>query len=345
MKTQVSRNTSIRFAQVATGLVTLLVALSCSSPRTIVPSDPYTELPGGLVAVLENANRNAAEGEVERALAAYRRILSARPDHLPTHRAYQDLMLAEDRSAEVREEYRLRLQEGGSPLDWVLLGRVEPNETLREFRFRRALDLDPNFAWGHHAMACLLHDKGQISLALKHQAFSTEKLPGHVEGRLELGDLLRELGRYEEAIEQYEAVLELIPDDEYAEECIAGCLLRMGSLDEARSAFEAILARDPDHLESVLGIASVGLVQKKRRLAEEYLGRALELAPDNPDVHFNVALMHDELGKDDAAAIAAYRRYLDLGGDRPLRATLRIRRIEARHENRSANGSGEEGGG
>ncbi len=246
-------------------------------------------------------------------------------------------MRSQGRDGEVHEEYRLRLQDRGGPLEWCLLGRLETNPTLREFRFRRALELDPGFPWAHVALAGLLRDTGQVGLALEHQEYALERMPDYEEGFLDLADLYRESGRWQDAIETYEYYLERVPDDFYARECIAGCRLRGGDPDGAREAYREILADRPSHVESHLGLAAIALGERRRNEAAEHLEEARKLAPGQPDVYFNLGILAEELDRDLETALDHYRRYLATGGDRRFRANLRIQRLEREIGEREGN--------
>ncbi len=291
---------------------------------------PWAPLPALARPIFERAEGHREAGRLEPALTEYRRVLRVQPDHIPSHQHYQDLMIEQGRAAEVHEEYRLRLQERGEPLDWCLLGRLETNPTLQEFRFRRALEADPEFAWGHIALAGLLRKSGQIVLALEHQQYAVERMPDYLPGHLELADLYRESGRWAEAIEEYEYYRARIPEDFYTLECIAGCQLRQGDLEDAKAAFEEILALRPSHVEAHLGLASMALIERRRNVAASHLETARKLAPIDPDVHFNLGVLSEELDKDYEAAIDHYRRYVELGGAATFRANLRIQRLERR---------------
>ncbi len=278
--------------------------------------------------MLRTAIQAEAEGDSDAALDGYRRSIEIAPDHVPAHRRYQDLMSRLDRRDEVREEYRKRLQERSSAAEWCMLGRLEANPTLQDFRYRRALELDPDFVWAHYALAGVLRRKGQTGLALEHQRRAAAGLPDLPEVRLELAELLREMGQWNEAITEYEAYLGSVGRDLYVEECIAGCLLRLDRRDAARRAYRAIVTKRPDHVNAHLGLASIAIEEEKPRVAERHLSRAREIEPKRAEVYFNLGLLHEELLDDADGALEFYRKYLELDGEQMLRTQLRMRRLE-----------------
>jgi tetratricopeptide (TPR) repeat protein len=72
--------------------------------------------------------------------------------------------------------------------------------------------------------------------------------------------------------------------------------------------------------------------REDRQAAERHLERSLAIDPRNPDVHYNLGLLQEEFLDDPEAALAHYREYLELGGDRRFRVGMRIRRLEQKGE-------------
>jgi cytochrome c-type biogenesis protein CcmH/NrfG len=80
---------------------------------------------------------------------------------------------------------------------------------------------------------------------------------------------------------------------------------------------KALAAKDDPEIRSTLGVALAGLGKLEEAIAEHRA--ALAKKPDDANFHYNLAdalLRHG----DDVAALAAYRRALELAPDRPLMA-------------------------
>ena len=84
-----------------------------------------------------------------------------------------------------------------------------------EDAYRRAVALDPGYADAHCNLGSLLFNSGRVEEARVHFERTVEIAPRHVEGNLNLGTLFEESGADEEALAHYRRALEsdpLFPD-------------------------------------------------------------------------------------------------------------------------------------
>jgi TolB-like protein/Flp pilus assembly protein TadD len=81
-----------------------------------------------------------------------------------------------------------------------------------ESAFRRALELNPNYALAHHMYANLLKGEGRFDEAIAERKRALEVDPLSLRTNALLGDNYYVAGRYDEAIEQYRKTSELDPD-------------------------------------------------------------------------------------------------------------------------------------
>ena len=96
-------------------------------------------------------------------------------------------------------------------------------------------------------------------------------------------------------------------------------LLGLGKIDEAEEVFRSILKQNPDEVGALLGLTRIALASKDSEAAAGTLQTLLKLEPENAEVWLlngNVA----RLDKDDAEALAAYQRTIEL---LPLTITTR----------------------
>ncbi len=77
--------------------------------------------------------------------------------------------------------------------------------------YRRAIELDPNFADAHCNLGSLLFNRGRRNEARRHFEQTIELAPRHVEGHLNLGTLCEEDGAEERALWHYRQALESDP--------------------------------------------------------------------------------------------------------------------------------------
>ena len=112
-----------------------------------------------------------------------------------------------------------------------------------------------------------------------------------------LGETLRELERYEDALLPLERSAALLPDDIHVYLALGWCYKRTGQLAKAIDALERAVAIDAGEAILHYNLACYWSLARNRTLALRYLARSLDLdanyrdlIPDEPD--FN-SLRHD----------------------------------------------------
>ena len=125
----------------------------------------------------------------------------------------------------------------------------------------------------------------------------------YVSQRLMQGDMLRRGNRMAEAGAQYRSVLEVDEDNLRANFGVAMVYLSLGKESKARQAFDKLASIDemfdPEqkHIFNELGISL--RKQGLHDLTLKYYSRALELAPGDEHLHFNIARCRFEMGRYD----------------------------------------------
>lgn len=204
---------------------------------------------------------------------------------------------------------------------------------------RRAIAVQPRFAPAHHLMGMLCGQTERLQEALAALDRALVLDPASVPIRIDRGHVLRLLGDMDEAAASYRAALSMDPQSRLAAvslgdlllarndadgaaqayrsalacpadgRAVKGCVTALDRLErhaEARAACEAVLAREPQHVEAH---AALGYLMLKREFdaagALRHLDRAIELAPQNPELHLNRGMALQDLARVDDA-IAAY---------------------------------------
>ncbi len=162
----------------------------------------------------------------------------------------------------------------------ILLGRIylatdEPQQAATHLR--RTLERDPDSGPGHYYYGRLLYRQGHYTAAATHLQRALAWQPQDFWLHYELGRALQQAGRSEAALGQYHQAL--------------------------------ALERRPEALNA---IGALHLLAGRTQVARTHFLQALELAPDNPEVHVNLALIELE-HRDHAAAIDRLRQVLARG--------------------------------
>ncbi|MFE7630124.1 tetratricopeptide repeat protein [Kocuria sp. NPDC057446] len=184
------------------------------------------------------------------------------------------------------------------------LGRVE--EALAQYE--AASGLDPDDASVSEKRMEVLFDLGRIEEGLREALRGIDLLPSGYEKAYahdRVGDRLRELGRVEEALAQYEAAVQLQPDSAWMQRDLINLLVQLGRVEEA-------IAR-AGSIENVAGQVAYrrGLGDRLRELGrvEEALAQyeaAVQLQPDSPAIQRHLADLQMFMGRT-AEALRIFR--------------------------------------
>ena len=257
--------------------------------------------------MLEDAIALHTQGRLAEAEAAYRAILAREPEN-----------------AAVGHRLGLLALDAGMPQAAVpIFERVcqlAPNDAaaqanrglayLQTNRFaealgalNRAITLEPGLFQAHlHRGMALQHlSRPQEALASFTRALELRDDPG-TRNRRAL--LLDELGRYEEALEDFRLALAANPENPLAHSNCGHGLVRLHCYGEALSYFEKAVALKPD--EAGLHYNLADPLKALGRLTEAVAAydRAIALAPEMTNAHVNRGLVLTHMGRSDEALAA-----------------------------------------
>ncbi len=141
---------------------------------------------------------------------------------------------------------------------------------------------------------------GQI---MRHAAALNEH-PNHADLHYRYGLLLRERGRFDDAIGAFRRALEINPNYVKATVKLGLALMENGSREEAVDTLQKALKDDPRDVELHYQLGLVFADGQKFSLALEQFDEALTHDPRNLDIHANVALALQNMGLLDRATMS-----------------------------------------
>jgi len=131
-------------------------------------------------------------------------LLQVAPDFVDGHRLYIDLLAAQGRSEDAVQFYKMALDRApNSASAHYLYGRATNDPTIAEREFKRALELDPDFAWAHHGMGAAAALKNDMDGAIARFEKAIELKPDLVEAHNHLASLYLMLEREDDAVAAY----------------------------------------------------------------------------------------------------------------------------------------------
>lgn len=149
----------------------------------------------------------------------------------------------------------------------------------------KALELEPNYAPAHDAIAYLYEQVGEPKLAEQHYKRSLKIKPDSARARNNYGQFLCFQGRYDEAMKQFTKAAE---DPFYTTPAVpltnAGlCAARVPDLEAASQYYREALQRNPLFAPALLQMAIIRYQESNYLGARGYLERLQQVSKHNPE--------------------------------------------------------------
>jgi tetratricopeptide (TPR) repeat protein len=135
------------------------------------------------------------------------------------------------------------------------------------------------------------HTNGVAAL---HEALQVD--PAHAEARFHLAMALAQESP-DETVRHLELLRAAQPENYIYRFGVASTYRILGRLTEARPIFEGLLAERPDDVASLLELGHIAIDERKLIEAQDLLARALQRAPNEPQVHTALARLHQIAGR------------------------------------------------
>ncbi len=254
-----------------------------------------------------------AQNRIEEAAVCGRRLVALKPTDAAVH---QNLgaILERQASADPDDEPRRSgetLELAPRPAgNWGRAKRFS-NRLLDEAAgcYRRALELQPDFAEAHNGLGGILKKQGKLEEAAVRCRRALELQPDFAGVHNTLGVILSAQGNSDEAIACFQRTLELRPDFAEAYNSLAFALDSQDKLNEAADCCRRAVQLKPDFIEAICNLAALLIQQGNVAEAETCYRKALELFPDQDAWRLSmISLCPNVFGTRDE--IEVYRRQL-----------------------------------
>jgi tetratricopeptide (TPR) repeat protein len=171
-----------------------------------------------------------------------------------------------------------------------------------EAAFKRALELNPNYASAHQWYFFLLGRFGRLEEALAHIKIAVELDPLSAIVNDNLAWAYLNLGRHDEAMAHFKKYIKIDPEFPGPYNGIGSLYWRVyGLLDKAVPWFEKRVAIDPSNSNGLAWFGLLVLDLGDDEQAEYWISRSRELAPDGFDSNLAMHILHAYRGEDDQA--------------------------------------------
>lgn len=274
--------------------------------------------------------RGDSPAELEQAEKLLRRALALEPAnaYLKARLAALLARVQQQYPASGRQEEIQRLVDAALAADeglapaWIARGRLalmQSDWKAAERAARRARREDPDEHETYALLGEALVAQGRADEAIAEASKALGRKGPEVWGRLALARVLLKAGRLNEAVVQYEKVLEFAPDSPNALSNLGVIYAKTGREIAAVPLFRRLMSlRADDTAASNLGYALFNLGRFEE--AVEAIQEAHRLKPDHPGHERNLADAYEALGDEEAMrdwltrALADYDRALGAGG-------------------------------
>ncbi|MGK2925942.1 MAG: tetratricopeptide repeat protein [Lysobacterales bacterium] len=190
------------------------------------------------------------------------------------------------------------------------------DDATRQYEHVLALDPDNMLVLSNLAAAHMLDGDFEAALPALQRVL---EISPRKSAYTNLGMMYYYLNRPEDAIGAQRKAVELAPNDHLVWSNLGDALWMAGASEEAREAFAtaerlvvAALGVNPNDPASLMDLAWIAAMLEQPAKARSLIGRALELAPDDPYAHYYAGLIRLRAGETDAA-LSAFEAALERG--------------------------------
>lgn len=193
-----------------------------------------------------------------------------------------------------------QLAEAHASLAFALY-RYHWNFTKADKEFKRALELDPDYATAHHWYGEYLLPMGKPDDAIAEMKKAYELDPNSLIINSDLAATYLMAGRPEDAIKQVQQASELDEHFVYASGILGQSYEHLGQLKQARKQYEKILEATGDRIKNLPPLARIWALQGDTKKAEAALNELLEVRKHHYVSPYDIALIYINLDKKDEA--------------------------------------------
>lgn len=177
----------------------------------------------------------------------------------------------------------------------------EWNWKAAEKSYRRAIDLNPNYAIAHHWYGSFLLEMGRKEEALAQKRLALQLDPLSLIINSDLGFLYYNTRQYDQAIEQLQKTIELDPGFTWTYQNLGFVYEQKKLYAESIASFQKALTLSPDSLEIQAELARAYAASGDSKKALQLLDRLLKTGRERYVASFDIAMIYAALGEKDRA--------------------------------------------
>ena len=192
-------------------------------------------------------------------------------------------------------------------LTWRQAATYTDIETL----WRTTLARNPECWMAHTNLGLVLLQQGKLDDAIAHYRSALQMQPDSWDAEYNLGTALVAKGQVDEAILHCERAVGMRPTDPDAQVSLGNALFAKGRIDEAIVHYQKAITAQPDHFLARYSLGHALLEKGELDGAIQFSRSALLLRPSDADCHTTLAIALEEKGEP-TEAIQHYKKALEL---------------------------------
>ena len=169
---------------------------------------------------------------------------------------------------------------------------------------RRALAIQPDYAWGQQILGTALQCQGLLDKAMAFYRRAIQLQPGQAETHYLLANALSEAGQMSEAADHFHRAIQIKPDYLEALSNLGAVLISLDKPAEANEVLNRALAFSPGSPQVLCNLGALFIYTGQNEEALRKYQRAMQINPDSVDATINVANLLEKLHRlEEAQAI------------------------------------------
>jgi protein O-mannosyl-transferase len=169
--------------------------------------------------------------------------------------------------------------------------------------YTATLQKNPACWMAHYNLGIVLSEQGKPDQAIDHYKRAVTLRPDYAEAHYNLGRLLVEQGQFDDAIAHYEKAAAINPADAEAQNNLGVTLFGIGRADDAITHYQKALEIRPDYAEASCNLASALIAKGDLDGAIARYTACLAAMPDQEEAQYNLASALLRRGRTDEAII------------------------------------------
>ncbi len=158
--------------------------------------------------------------------------------------------------------------------------------------YRQAMALNPNYMEAAYNLGLLLFQQKAFTAAHKAMLRVVEKIPDHYMAFNNLGMTCHHMGRLDDAIRAYESAIRIKTDYVEALQNLGNVYMDLGQWERMFFYYHKALNHNRHDPQAHYAMGKLYMEHLDMAQARHHFEQALALAPDNADVHFDLAMVH-----------------------------------------------------